>query len=89
MLYVSLAQKLMNPKFSPMTFMTLPLATSVTFLGQTNSLSDLIRVPDEAQRSQLSYEMVIVNVGWVGELGGTIFFPFPFPAFQDSILSFP
>ena len=47
-LHVSPTQKLRNADFSPLIFLTLPLATSAMSWGRTNSLSDLISVSNEA-----------------------------------------
>ena len=63
-LHVSLAQKLTNLKFSPVIFFSLPSVTLRGCWGQTNSLSDLIRVSNESWISQLLYEMLIVVVRW-------------------------
>ena len=46
-LHASLAQKLTNPKFLPMIFLFLPSVSSTTSWGQTNSLRNLTRVPNE------------------------------------------
>ena len=59
LLHAILGQKLMILKFSPMIFLFLPLATLWGRWGQANGLSDLIRVPNETQRSHLLYEMLI------------------------------
>ena len=45
-LHVSLAQKLTNPKFSPMIFLFLPSVSSATSWGQINGLRNLTRVPN-------------------------------------------
>ena len=48
LLHDSLAQKLTNPKFSPMIFLFLPSVSLATSWGQTNSLRNLTRVLNEA-----------------------------------------
>ena len=61
---IFLGQKLTILEFLPKIFFILTSVTSETSWGQTMSFSDLTEVSNFSWRCQLSYEVLLVELGW-------------------------